>query len=126
MINKPLNFRIHFKYLFVGTFNTLFFYLNSCIFMYLGLMPHSSQIVASLISLFSNFYSFKYILFQGQRQGSNIKYLLQQLINYLSSFLILCISLDYLSNNKYIATAITVLIVSIINYFLVFNWTFKK
>jgi putative flippase GtrA len=126
MVDLNNKLLLKYKYLSAGIFNTLVFYLNSCILMFLGFSPYSAQIIAAFLSIFINFYSYKFLLFSGKKKGSINKFLFNHFMNYVISYSVLFLILSYISANQYIATGLTISIVAIINYILVVNWVFKN
>jgi putative flippase GtrA len=124
VLNNILLFK--YRYLLVGIINTLLFYLNSCLLIFVGFSAYLAQIIAAFLSIFINFYTYKFLLFSGKKKGSISKFLFNHLTNYAVSYCILFLMLNYISSNQYISTGLTISIVAIINYFIIINWVFKK
>lgn len=112
-----------FRYYQAGVANTLFGFGLYSAFVWFGLDIYLAQILSHLAGMAFNYLTYSRYAFAGQRV-SKINFIASYAINYFVSLVVLA-GFDQVTDNPYVAGLLTIVVVSITNYFVLKRFVFK-
>lgn len=111
-----------FKYYQAGIVNTAFGYGLFALFVWLGLNIFVAQIVSHVMGMTFNYFTYSRYAFSGHK-ASRVNFIVSYGLNYLVNLAVLW-GFDQFIDSPYLAGALTVLIASVINYFVLKRFVF--
>lgn len=106
-----------------GVINTAFGYFMFCALVYLSINIYLSQLISHFTGMVFNYFSFGKLTFS-DRQGSKLRFALLYLANYFISIALLY-GTSRLTGSPYIAGFVTLVIASVISYFVLNRFVFR-
>jgi putative flippase GtrA len=113
-----------FRYYQAGVVNTLFGYAAYAGLIFLGSNMYAAQALAHICGMAFNYFTYSRHVFRDTR-GSKINFIVSYLANYLASVATLA-AVSRLVASAYVAGLVTIVIVSILNYFVLKHFVFVE
>lgn len=110
------------RYYQAGIVNTLFGYGVYVLLLTLGLWMYAAQLIAHVLGVAFNYFSYSRHVFQDS-QASKLRFVMSYGFNYLLSLASLA-AIAQIIRSPYLAGAIAILFVSLVNYFVLKNLVF--
>ena len=111
------------RYYQAGIVNTAFGYGLYALFVALGLNMYLAQIVAHLLGMTFNYFTYSRHAFQDS-DVSKGRFILSYAVNYLFGLAALWVASQFIAS-PYLAGFVAVIVVSLINYLILKNWVFS-
>ena len=111
------------RYYQAGIVNTAFGYGLYALFVALGLSMYLAQIVAHLLGMTFNYFTYSRHAFRDLNVSKG-RFILSYAVNYLLGLAALWIASQFIAS-PYLAGFVAVVIVSLINYLILKNWVFS-
>ena len=111
------------RYYQAGIVNTAFGYGLYALFVALGLNMYLAQIVAHLLGMTFNYFTYSRHAFQDS-DVSKGRFILSYAVNYLLGLAALWVASQFIVS-PYLAGFVAVVVVSLINYLILKNWVFS-
>ena len=111
------------RYYQAGIVNTAFGYGLYALFVALGLSMYLAQIVAHLLGMTFNYFTYSRHAFHDLNVSKG-RFILSYAVNYLLGLAALWIASQFIAS-PYLAGFVAVVIVSLINYLILKNWVFS-
>lgn len=111
------------RYYQAGVVNTLFGFGLYALFVRLGLNMYVAQVIAHILGVIFNYVTYSRYAFAGQK-GSMPRFVLSYALNYLLSLITLAAAAQLVAS-PYLAGLVSVVIVTIINFFVLKRLVFQ-
>jgi len=120
---SPAEWKRIFKYYQAGLVNTAFGYGLYALFVWLGLNIYLAQVLSHVLGMTFNYFTYSRYAFAGH-EASRVNFIASYGVNYLVNVAVLW-AFDRFVDSPYLAGALTVLVASVVNYFVLSKFVFS-